>query len=137
MKLPAPLQRITFVRKTVQFFQYMIPCTYITFFTVRGIYSKDGRFLVRGKFRRMFLSFFPSVAKNLQKKHGIQGGCVSCGASCNLLFKCPQWDTTTHLCKIYEDRPNACRFFPITPADIEDRNLVLKGKECGFTFKRK
>ena len=71
----------------------------------------------------------------LRKKYGIVGGCTGCGASCNLLFRCPHWDAKTHLCTVYEDRPNICKVFPITPADIRDRNIVLKTQPCGFSVK--
>lgn len=126
---------IRLFRKSVHVYERTIPFLRITF-SRNGLGSSDGRQLIRGKARRVFLSFFPALVKHLQKKHGIQGGCVSCGASCNLMFQCPHWDTETHLCTVYEDRPNICRFFPITPADIEDRNIILKGKSCGFTFKK-
>lgn len=104
-------------------------------FSRRGLVSKDGRTLIWGKFRRVFISFFPRWAIALRKKHGIVGGCVSCGASCNLLFRCPHWDVQTRLCTVYEDRPNICKLFPITPADLRDRAIVLKDKPCGFSIK--
>jgi len=101
-----------------------------------GFISAKGRKLIWGKFRRVTLSVFPSLCKSLQRKYGLSGGCVSCGASCNLLFKCPHWDNQSHLCSVYEDRPNICRLFPITPSDIEDRNLVVPDKPCGFKFSK-
>ncbi len=106
----------------------------MAFFSRRGILSSNGRTLLRGKTRRIFISFIPPLARYLQKKNGLTGGCVSCGASCKLLFQCPHWDDKSHLCSVYNDRPNICRFFPITPQDIKDRDLVLKDKTCGFTF---
>lgn len=126
-------KKIRFVRRFVYAVQYMIPCTRVTF-SKDGLFSKDGRTLIWGKFRRMGLSFFPNYSHSLQKKHGISGGCTSCGASCKLLLQCPHWDNKSHLCSIYEDRPAACRLFPITPQDIEDRNIVLKKEPCGFAF---
>jgi len=104
------------------------------FFSPRGIWSRDGRTLILGKCRRIAISFFPPLAHFLQRHYGLTGGCQSCGASCKLLFQCPHWNDQSHLCSVYEDRPNICRFFPITPADIRDRNLILKDKDCGFTF---
>ena len=127
-------KRIRFIRRTIYTIQYMIPCIRVTFFSIDGFYSKAGRTLIAGKFRRMFLSFFPSYAHKLQQKYGLSGGCRSCGASCNLLLQCPHWDTKSHLCSIYDDRPPACRLFPITPADVRDRDLVLKKEPCGFAF---
>lgn len=131
------LMKFGFFRRSYYLVRYLIPCTRVTFFSKAGIYSKEGRTLVIGKFRRMFISISPPLAKKLQKHYGLEGGCTSCGASCKLLFQCPHWDEPTHLCTIYEDRPPACRFFPITPADIRDRNIVLKDKPCGFTFQKK
>lgn len=101
-------------------------------FSKRGMGSYEGRLLIWGKFRRIFLAISPALARALRRKYGIEGGCTSCGASCNLLFRCPHWDASTHLCTVYEDRPNVCRLFPITPADLRDRNLVLRDKPCGF-----
>jgi hypothetical protein len=108
----------------------------LALFSQNGLYSPDGRQLIVGKFRRIFISFFPPFARALQKHYGISGGCKSCGASCKIMFQCPHWDESTHLCSVYEDRPNICRLFPITPADIKDRDLVLKNVGCGFSFKK-
>lgn len=101
-------------------------------FSRAGLGSHEGRLLIWGKFRRGFISLVPGLAAGLRKKHGLVGGCTSCGASCNLLFRCPHWDPSTHLCTVYDLRPTICKTFPITPADIRDRNLVLKDKPCGF-----
>lgn len=129
------LMKIGFIRRTVYLIEYMIPCIKVAFFTKgEGIYTADGRTLIRGKWRRLFISMVPPLAKKLQKHYGQEGGCRSCGASCKLLLKCPHWDDTTNLCTIYEDRPPACRFFPITPGDIRDRNIILKDEPCGFVF---
>lgn len=105
-------------------------------FSKDGLGSRDGRTLILGKFRRMLISTVPPLARALQKKYGIQGSCTSCGASCRLLFQCPHWDSRSHLCSVYEDRPSICRLFPITPGDIKERDIVLKSKSCGFTFKK-
>lgn len=110
---------------------------FVVAFTKKGFFSADGRQLIGGKARRIFISFVPPLAHYLQKKYALTGGCTSCGASCKLLFQCPHWDDKSHLCSVYEDRPNVCRFFPITPKDIEDRNLILKDIPCGFDFKKK
>lgn len=106
-------------------------------FSSQGLASKEGRQLIFGKLRRVLISTCPAFARYLQSKYKLQGGCTSCGASCKLLFQCPHWDESSHLCSVYEDRPNICRLFPITPADISDRNIVLKDKPCGFTFGEK
>jgi hypothetical protein len=104
-------------------------------FSSRGLGSADGRLLVLGKIRRIFLSFFPPLARYLQKQYKLTGGCSHCGSSCRLLFQCPHWDESSNLCTVYEDRPNICRLFPITPADIRDRDLVSRKHPCGFNFK--
>jgi len=103
-------------------------------FSKKGLGSKTGRILIWGKFRRVCLSLLPPLAHYLHRKYGLSGGCRSCGASCKLLFKCPHWNESSHLCSVYEDRPSICRLFPITPSDITDRNLVLPGESCGFVF---
>jgi len=105
------------------------------FFSKEGLGSSKGRKLIWGKFRRVCFSLIPPLSRYLHERYGLSGGCVSCGASCKLLFQCPHWDESSHLCGVYEDRPSICRLFPITPADIEDRNLVLADKSCGFIFK--
>ena len=135
-KIQEGLIKVRPLRRFWYLIQYMIPCTQITF-SKNGIGSQDGRILILGKIRRFILSLIPSIGLSLQKKHGLTGGCSSCGASCKLLFQCPHWDDKSHLCSIYEDRPNACRLFPITQADISDRDLVLKTQPCGFDFKLK
>lgn len=77
---------------------------------------------------------FPPLARYMQKRYGISGGCNSCGASCNLMFQCPHWSAESRLCTVYEDRPNICRLFPITPGDIRDRSIAQKNIPCGFQF---
>ena len=132
--MSSPFQRYRLLRRLRYLTQYLIPCLRVAIFTRQGIWSRKGRILIWGKFRRMFLGLFPPLARQLQLKHGIAGGCRSCGASCRLLLKCPHWDEVTHLCSIYEDRPTACRLFPITPEDLRDRDLVLEGQDCGYVF---
>ena len=127
--------KITWLRRAYYNFERFPP-----FFKVclskEGFGSSKGRKLIWGKFRRVTLSVFPSLCRALQKHYGLTGGCVSCGASCNLLFKCPHWDNQSRLCTVYEDRPNICRYFPITPGDIQDRDLVNTDKSCGFKFSK-
>lgn len=122
--------------KTWHVIERSLPFFRAAFFSRKGIISHDGRLLVWGKLRRFVLSQFPGYAMKLREKYGITGGCTSCGASCNLLFRCPHWDATTHLCTVYEDRPNICKVFPITPADLRDRDIVLKTQPCGFKVSR-
>lgn len=106
-------------------------------FSKNGLLSAKGRTLIRGKFRRAFFSLIPSVAHQLQKHYGLEGGCQHCSTSCKLLFQCPHWDDSSSRCGVYEDRPNICRTFPITPQDIKDRDLCAPESSCGFTFLNK
>jgi hypothetical protein len=101
-------------------------------FSRSGVLTREGRLLIRGKFRRLLICSIPPLARHLRAYYGLQGGCNSCGASCNLLFRCPHWDTDSRLCTIYESRP--CRMFPITPADLRDRDLARQQTACGFHF---
>jgi hypothetical protein len=123
-----------FLTKTRHVWERTVPFLKVSF-SKNGLGSTAGRKLILGKLRRIFICSIPGYAEKLKAKHNISGGCVSCGASCNLLFRCPHWDEKTHLCTVYELRPDVCKRFPITPADIDDRNIILKEKPCGFNFK--
>ena len=112
----------------------IFPPFFVAAFSSKGLITHEGRLLVWGKVRRIFLSAIPPLSRYLQRHYGLTGSCQSCGASCKLLFQCPHWDTRSSLCKIYEDRPMICRLFPITPTDLRDRDLVLKQTPCGFSF---
>jgi Putative zinc- or iron-chelating domain len=103
-------------------------------FSREGMLTREGRILIRGKFRRLLICAVPPLARHLRAHYGLQGGCCSCGASCNLLFRCPHWNTDSRLCTVYESRPRVCRMFPITPTDLRDRDLVLRHTVCGFHF---
>lgn len=120
------LQAWHFLERCPPFFNAM--------FSREGLGCARGRILIWGKLRRFVLTAFPPLARHLRTRYHLSGGCKNCGASCNLLFRCPHWDEQTHLCTVYEDRPNVCRFFPVTPADLRDRNLVRKDVPCGFNF---
>jgi hypothetical protein len=108
-------------------------------FSEAGLGSPEGRTLILGKARRVALSTVPPLARAMQKHYGLKGGCANCGTSCQLLFKCPHWDSRSRLCSVYEDRPNICRLFPITPGDIRDRDIAAKKATpaCGFHFQPK
>jgi hypothetical protein len=103
-------------------------------FCRRGVITREGRLLILGKLRRLLICSIPPLARHLRAVYGLQGECNSCGASCNLLFRCPHWDRNSRLCTIYESRPGVCRMFPITPSDLRDRNLVLPQTVCGLHF---
>jgi hypothetical protein len=98
------------------------------------IWRKRERTIIWGKIRRIMIACVPGLALHLKRKHRLTGGCISCGASCNLLFKCPHWEAESRLCSIYDDRPITCRLFPITPSDIRDRDLASSGTTCGYSF---
>lgn len=95
--------------------------------------TRTGWLLIWGKLRRGMIVSVPGLAERLKRKHGLRGGCNRCGASCNLLMPCPQWDASTRLCRIYEDRPAVCRQFPITPTDLRDLALS-SDTACGHSF---
>lgn len=115
-----------------------VPPFFSAVFSLEGALSHEGRLLIWGKVRRVFLSCVPPLARHLQTKYGMDGGCVSCGSSCKILFQCPHWDDQSNLCSVYEDRPSICRLFPITPADIRDRNIVSgQVGGCGFSFAKR
>lgn len=97
-----------------------------------GLRSRTGRLLTWGKLRRSAIVCVPGLGERLRRRHGLAGQCTQCGASCNLLMRCPQWDADTRLCRIYESRPPVCRLFPMTPADLRD--VELSGAQCGHRF---
>ncbi len=120
--------------RTMYYIALILPPFFSVVFSSKGLGSHPGRLLIWGKVRRIFISFFPPLAHYLQARSGVSGGCDNCGASCKLLFQCPHWDDKNSRCSIYEFRPSVCRLFPITPADIRDRNLVNQEVPCGFRF---
>ena len=95
---------------------------------------EEGRFRARqaqGKLRRF-------LRTNLRKQEVIEalalrrGECNRCGACCEILYKCPflkKEEDGTGTCSIYEDRPNACRYFPIDKRDLRE----VRGS-CSFYF---
>lgn len=130
------LLRIGIVRRFWHFLERLVPFLRVAL-SEDGLGSRDGRTLIFGKARRLAISVVPPLARALQKHYGIKGGCNNCGTSCQLLFTCPHWESETRLCSVYEDRPNICRLFPITPADLRDRDIAAArtGKRsCGFSF---
>lgn len=99
-----------------------------------GLCSKTGRSLILGKIRRSVIVCVPGLGPWLRRKHGLVGECSRCGASCNLLMRCPQWGPATGMCRIYESRPPVCRLFPITPADLRDVELSMGDGHCSHRF---
>jgi len=99
-----------------------------------GVRSAVGRRLLWGKLRRLAICSVPGLPERLQARHGLGGGCVGCGASCNLMLRCPHWNPADGRCSIYADRPATCRTFPITPADLEDLRRARSATVCGYRF---
>lgn len=99
-----------------------------------GVRSSVGRQLLWGKLRRLAICSVPGLAARLQARHGLRGGCVGCGASCNLMLRCPHWNPGNGRCNIYADRPATCRTFPITPADLDDLRRARSTTICGYHF---
>jgi hypothetical protein len=129
------LSRVVFPgSETIQQLWRVAPPFLAAVFSREGTLTGAGRALVRGKIRRLLICSVPPLARHLRAHYGLQGTCNSCGASCNLLFRCPFWDTDSRLCTVYESRPRVCRTFPMTPADLRDRDLVLRHTLCGFHF---
>jgi len=99
-----------------------------------GVRSSVGRQLLWGKLRRLAICSVPGLAARLQARHGLRGGCVGCGASCNLMVRCPHWNPGNGRCNVYADRPATCRTFPITPADLDDLRRARSATMCGYHF---
>ncbi len=130
----APRPRARAVRKIRYSVRYLRAFTAAIVADPGSVWRKTERTIIWGKIRRTIIGCIPGLALRLKRKHGLTGGCISCGTSCNLLFQCPHWDAKSRLCSIYEDRPITCRLFPITPSDIADRNLASNGSACGYRF---
>ncbi|MHC4883561.1 MAG: hypothetical protein ACYTGH_00600 [Planctomycetota bacterium] len=66
-----------------------------------------------------------------------RGECRRCGACCHLLFKCPMLvvheDGRTS-CRIHNRRPDNCRFFPLDPRDVHERDIQMPCSTCGYHF---
>jgi Fe-S-cluster containining protein len=132
MNVPLPymlaLRQIRYLGRYLRAFMWVIVAN------PRAMCRKTERTIIWGKIRRTIIVCVPGLALHLKRKHRLTGACISCGVSCNLLFKCPHWDKESQLCSIYDDRPLTCRLFPITPSDIRDRDLASSGTPCGYSF---
>jgi Fe-S-cluster containining protein len=125
-----------FLRRSGYLIRYLHELVRVSLFSRRGIRSRAGRVLLLGKLRRVAICLVPGLGEALRRRHNLSGGCVRCGTSCNLLIRCPHWIESTGLCGIYEDRPDVCRLFPITPADMRDLALARSDSHCGYSFGR-
>jgi Fe-S-cluster containining protein len=134
--MPTPRPRVRELRRIGHLARYLRAFMWALVDDPRAILRKTERAIIWGKIRRAIICCVPGLPLHLQQKHRLTGGCISCGVSCNLLFKCPHWSEGTRLCSIYDDRPMTCQVFPITPSDIRDRDLASKGTSCGYAFAR-
>jgi hypothetical protein len=60
-----------------------------------------------------------------------EGECNRCGACCKILFRCPflgEDKDGQYTCRIYEQRFEQCKLFPLHPADLREV------AECSYTF---
>jgi len=80
---------------------------------------------LKGKIIRSFKSLLP-VAPNRNRD------CNSCGACCEIDFKCPflRYDETTQKsrCSIYKFRPIGCRKYPRVSKEL------VTPEKCGYYF---
>ena len=92
------------------------------------------RVMLRGKIRRFWLAYFRRryVEEVLLPRR--KSTCRHVGACCELGFGCPAFDAQNRLCKIHPHKPLNCKLFPITEADIRERNLLYPQKSCGYSF---
>lgn len=91
--------------------------------------------MVWGKIRRAWLIAFRK--DRVKEKLALRrGACSRCGACCKILFNCPAYDDSdgNPKCLIYNDRPGVCGLFPLDPADLRERDLVMRGTKCGYYF---
>ena len=91
--------------------------------------------MVWGKIRRAWLIAFRK--RRVEEKLSYRrGDCTRCGACCKILFKCPAYDDSdgNPKCLIYNDRPGVCSLFPMDPADLKERNIVMPERKCGYWF---
>jgi putative zinc- or iron-chelating protein len=88
-----------------------------------------------GKVRRLYLAHLRPgyVRESLARRIG---QCNRTGACCRLMFTCPLLDQKAEpvRCTIHEIKPKVCRLFPIDERDLRDRDLVMPGRPCGFSF---
>lgn len=97
--------------------------------------ARDIALMVWGKIRRAWLIAFQK--NKVEEKLALRrGNCTRCGACCKILFRCPAYDESNGepKCLIYNDRPGVCSLFPLDPADLRERNVVMPEKKCGYWF---
>jgi len=65
-----------------------------------------------------------------------EGECQRCGACCKIAFECPALghEDNQPTCKLYKQRSDVCKLFPIDERDIKDRDILLPHIKCGYRF---
>jgi len=94
--------------------------------------------LLKGVLRRFLLNVFrPAYVRTSVAQR--TGTCKRCGVCCHLIAnKCGalhlhrDGSSTCRLYTFYR-LPN-CRTFPIDPRDLADRDLVMPGTPCGYSW---
>ena len=88
-----------------------------------------------GTYRRLYLNIFRPgyVRASLAQR---QGECLRCGTCCYLLRRCVllKSDNGLPACNVYPVRTPNCRYFPIDPRDLGDRDIVAPHTPCGFSW---
>ena len=90
-----------------------------------------------GKLRRALLG---RVLKGFtRRRHALRSGhCLRCGACCQLGRVCPSLvvepSGLTTCLKYNLPRDPTCELFPTTASDLSDRDLILPGAKCGYSF---
>jgi hypothetical protein len=90
-----------------------------------------------GKLRRQFQGRF--MKDFIRRRHALRRGeCTRCGACCMLGIACPSLEfegSGLASCRKYGSARNvACQVFPYTASDLRERNLILPGTPCGYSF---
>lgn len=101
---------------------------------LRRLAAEHSISLLWGKPRRLFHSVFRrrQLAKSIARRHG---ECARCGACCRLGVTCSFYSEKNGLpsCSVHgKVRPPNCINFPISPADIADRDRVMPERRCGY-----
>ncbi len=103
----------------------------------RRVTFRERLLLFWGKLRRFY--YHQCNTRYIRENHARRvGECARCGACCMLAHPCPnlafEKDGLT-CCKIHNRRATNCRVFPIDERDLRDRDLLLPGTPCGYSFK--
>lgn len=97
--------------------------------------TKGQKIALRGKLRRYYLANLNKKKADFFLSHR-KGACIRCGNCCQIGFKCPAYDAESGACTINSIKPLLCKMFPITPADLGDRDTVSLKPSCGFYWEK-